>query len=357
MAFVLEAIIKKQIVSQGSIGFDEFMHLALYHQKYGYYRSKAPILGASGDFITAPEVSDMFGFALARQLKDIGDDVLEFGAGSGVLAAQILYYLDSQNALPEKYYILELSNSLKHTQQKHIQAVVPHLMERVVWLDTLPSEFHGTILANEVLDAMPTKRGMVQDKTLYELKVGLDDDTLVYQQSNEVLMEGTSDLVDGYTTEVNMQADAWIRSLADINGEFVIILIDYGYTQKQYFHPERTMGTLRCYYNHTADDNPFVDIGHKDITAWVNFSRIAQAGSNVGLEPVGFATQAMALASLGVHEFLNGAEGEERLKLLDEIKMLIMPGHMGESFKFFVLTKNKQIKLQCFEMQNLLSSL
>jgi SAM-dependent MidA family methyltransferase len=350
---VLEQIIKQQIQDRGTIGFDEFMHLALYHPKYGYYRSNAPKLGTSGDFITAPEISDLFGFCLAKQIAKIGGDILEFGSGSGVLATQILSYLKTINKLPNKYYILELSADFKDRQQQNILAILPELKDKVIWLDTIPDEFCGTIFANEVLDAMPTKRARIKDGCFYELGVGLENNEFIWQQMTNKMTNKKYNLIDNYTTEFNMQNLAWIKSLGQINGSFVALLIDYGYTENEFFHPQRIHGTLRCYQNHTADDNPFVDIGTKDITSWVNFSQLASQAQECGLEVLGYNTQAMFLIALGIEQFLESKEGEARVRMLSEIKQLIMPQHMGESFKLLALSKNKQIKLELFKMQNL----
>jgi SAM-dependent MidA family methyltransferase len=356
----LEKILTEKIKQSknSAIGFDEFMNDALYHNKFGYYRSHTPKLGVNGDFITAPEISDLFGYCLAKQIAKIGGNILEFGAGSGVLAIQILTYLQRTDHLPEKYYILEVSAHFKSQQQYNIEKLLPEIKDKVVWLEVLPDNFTGTIVANEVLDAMPTKRGIIQNKRLYELGVGLEKDAFVWRHTQHLLDDTTYFLENGYTTEINMQNLAWIQSLSVINGSFVALLIDYGYSEQEFFHPQRINGTLRCYKNHKADDNPFVDIGNKDITSWVNFSAIKNSAQQNGLQIAGYNTQAMFLIALGIEKFLKDEQDEVRkIQLANEIKQLVMPNIMGESFKLIALTKNNTTALDAFNEQNLLYTL
>jgi SAM-dependent MidA family methyltransferase len=358
----LEEIIKNTIIQKASpIGFDEFMDLALYYPAQGYYSGGAQKFGKQGDFITAPETSDLFGFCLARQCMQVLDgnnSILEFGAGSGILAAQILFELGRLNNLPEKYYILELSAELKQRQKETINKVVPELLDRVVWLNTFPEYFSGVVIANEVLDAMPAKRLIKKQKSFVELGVDCKDGQLQWQMfdkpyvNDKVLLP--SKVEQGYTTEINPRAMAWIESLSDIVDQGLVLLIDYGMGRDEYFHPQRGEGTLRCYYQHKASDDPFAQVGEQDITTSVNFSDMADQAKNSGFDIAGYATQAMFLISLGIDEYLIAETDEDRrITLAQQVKQLVLPNAMGESFKVLALTKKLPVKLKGFSEQDL----
>ncbi|MBC8493229.1 MAG: SAM-dependent methyltransferase [Candidatus Thioglobus sp.] len=358
----LEEIIKDTIIqNQAPIGFDEFMQLSLYYPKLGYYRSGSEKFGEKGDFITAPETSDLFGFCLAKQCAEVlspDASILEFGAGSGVLAAQILFELGRLKKLPEHYYILELSAELKHRQQQTIANVLPELLDRVVWLDELPRGFCGVIIANEVLDAMPAKRIIQQKECFYELGVGLSQAGFDWQIKGAKLSKDDYALPplmsEGYVTEINQQATAWIDSLYNAVDDALILLIDYGMHRDEYFHPQRKDGTLRCYHHHQASDNPFVNIGEQDITTSVNFSDVTDQASSTGFNVIGYATQAMFLLSLGIDEYLLSETDEnKRITLAQQVKQLILPSAMGESFKVLALNTTQQVKLTGFKEQDL----
>lgn len=358
----LNDIIKNTIIqNQSPIGFDEFMNLALYYPQLGYYRSGSEKFGEKGDFITAPETSDLFGFCLARQCVQVfqdNDSILEFGAGSGVLAAQILFELARLNNLPKYYYILELSAELKHRQKQTIAKTLPELLDRVVWLDKLPENFKGVVIANEVLDAMPAKRIIQKNDNFHELCVGVDNDQFSWQTSESVFKHESAKLPkdrgEGYTTEVNLQAMAWVKLLYDALDSAVVLLIDYGMHRDEYFHPQRIDGTLRCYYQHKASDDPFVNIGDQDITTSVNFSDIADHANAAGFKISGYATQALFLIALGIDEYLLAEKDEDkRITLAQQVKQLVLPSAMGESFKILALSKSREVKLTGFKEQDL----
>lgn len=358
----LEEIIKNTIIQKARpIGFDEFMDFALYYPAKGYYSGGAQKFGEQGDFITAPETSDLFGFCLARQCVQVLDgsnDILEFGAGSGVLATQILFELGRLDNLPKKYYILELSAELKQRQQETITKVLPELLDRVVWLDTLPEYFSGVIIANEVLDAMPAKRLIKKQDDFVELGVDYKNDQLQWQMFDQPYINDKALLPDtveqGYTTEVNHRAMAWIGTLSHIVDQGLVLLIDYGMGRDEYFHPQRGEGTLRCYYQHKASDDPFVNIGGQDITTSVNFSDMADEARRSGFDINGYATQAMFLISLGIDEYLLAETDEnKRITLAQQIKQLVLPSAMGESFKVLALSKGLHVKLTGFNEQDL----
>lgn len=362
----LEQIIKNTIIQNTNpISFDEFMDLALYHPTLGYYRSGLEKFGERGDFITAPETSDLFGFCLARQCAQVlngTNDILEFGAGSGVLATQILFKLGRLNSLPKKYYILELSAELKHRQAQAINKILPELMDRVVWLDELPADFSGVVIANEVLDAMPAKRIVYKNNQFYELGVDYCGNEFCWKifdlpyQSDKTLLP--NNMVEDYKTEVNLRAMAWINSLYMATNEVLVLLIDYGMGRNEYFHPQRLNGTLRCYYQHKASENPFVNIGEQDITTSVNFSDIADQASVSGFKVSGYATQALFLISLGIDEYLFEQLDENKyINLAQQVKQLVLPSAMGESFKVLALSKKLSIKLTGFIEQDLSNKL
>ena len=361
----LENIISKSIKDNNNpIGFDVFMNLALYHQEFGYYRSNKTIFGHRGDFITSPEVSDLFGFSLAKQCKQIlnGENILEFGAGSGILAAQILFELGRMEFLPKKYFIIELSSQLRQIQKETIKKVLPEVFDRIEWLNELPKNFKGVVIANEVLDAFPVKRITFSKGSFYELGVCFKGGNFNWERMQEPLthlnIPDSIDFQEGYTTEINIQSGAWIKSLYDLMLDGTVILIDYGMTEAEYFHPQRNEGTLRCFYKHKASDNPFCNIGMQDITTSVNFSDIADSAINEGFKISGYCTQAMFLISLGIESYLSEEkDNERRIKLAQQVKQLILPGTMGEVFKVLALSKKQTVKLDGFKEQNLTSRL
>ena len=357
----LENIISKTIKDNNNpIGFDIFMNLALYHHQFGYYRSHKTIFGHKGDFITAPETSDLFGFCLAKQCKQVLNqgNILEFGAGSGILAAQILFELGRQNSLPEKYFIIELSAQLKKIQQETLKRTLPEIYDRVEWLTELPTNFKGVVIANEVLDAFPVKRVTLSNNHFYELGVDFKDNCFQWKRFEYPYLESVvpdgDDLPEGYTTEINLQSDGWIKSLYNLMSEGVVLLIDYGMSQSEYFHPQRSDGTVKCFHKHKSNNNPFIHIGDQDITASVNFTDIAKSSIDAGFKVDGFSTQSMFLISLGIENFLvEEKDKKNKIKLAQEIKQLVMPGAMGEVFKVMALTKKQAVKLDGFTEQNL----
>ncbi|MBT3456864.1 MAG: SAM-dependent methyltransferase [Thiotrichales bacterium] len=357
----LEDIISKTIKDNNNpIGFDVFMNLALYHHQFGYYRSNKTIFGHKGDFITAPETSDLFGFCLARQCKQVlnNGNILEFGAGSGILAAQILFELGRQNSLPAKYFIIELSAQLKKIQQGTLKRALPEIYDRVEWLTELPSKFKGVVVANEVLDAFPIKRVTLLNNQFYELGVEYADNCFQWKRFEQPYSQSkvphADDLPEGYTTEISNQSDGWLKSIYDLMSEGTVLLIDYGMSRAEYFHSQRSDGTLKCFHKHKSNNNPFIHIGDQDITASVNFTDIAKSSIDAGFKVDGYSTQSMFLISLGIENFLISEENEEnKIKLAQEIKQLVMPGAMGEVFKVMALTKKQSVKLDGFKEQNL----
>lgn len=356
----------------GWMGFREFMHMALYAPGFGYYSSDLRKFGAQGDFITAPEISPLFAQCLARQIADVfaamaQPMLLEFGAGSGLMAADLLLELERLDALPEQYRILELSASLKLRQQATINDKAPHLLARVVWLDALPEEkFNGVVVANEVLDAMPVECFKIADQAITALQVHCRDNQLTaeYQPASEAVVAAVrtiearieASLGDGYSSEFNPAIPGWLASIASVLEQGVVLLIDYGYAAAEYYHPERQMGTLMCHYQHRAHADPLWYPGLQDITAFVDFSDVAYSAVEADFEVSGYATQAMFLFASGLQELHQRAVTDElknQLRLAQQIKTLTLPSEMGERFKVMALSKNYHEPLRGFMMQDL----
>jgi SAM-dependent MidA family methyltransferase len=363
-----EALIRERLVAAGGwLSFEQFMELALYAPGFGYYSAGSVKIGAGGDFVTAPEVSDLFSRCVARQCADVlaetGGEILELGAGTGRMAATILQSLAGFGVLPDRYAILEVSADLTDRQRTRIQQLPAELRDRVVWLDRLAqTPIRGVLLANEVLDALPFKRFVVHGGSVRELGVGLEGDSLVWRENPDALLENALELPfalpDGYTSEICLRVEPWITSVSQCLDQGMLLLFDYGLPRAHYYHPQRTDGTLRCYFKQRAHDNPFTNIAVQDITAWVDFTRVGEAALNASLEVVGFATQAAFLLGTGIEAFTAEAiDVADRARLAGEARRLLLPGEMGESFKVMALCRNLQQPLRGFAHQDLRTSL
>ncbi len=343
------AHIRSEIAASGGwIGFARYMELALYAPGLGYYSAGAKKLGKAGDFVTAPEISPLYGQTLARQVKqvlDAGfDEVLEVGAGSGALAATLLEELERSGKTPRNYLILELSADLRERSRDTLAARVPHLLERVAWLNRLPPSFSGVVLGNEVLDAMPTHVVRVQGGKVEEGGVGMRNDRLDWSwrvASGELLDAARSlKLPEGFRTEIPLAARGFMRSLAGVLEKGVALFVDYGFPQKEYYHAQRKDGTLMCHYRHHAHADPFFLPGLQDITSHVDFSAIAAAAREGGLELAGYTSQAQFLVNCGITEVMSrtpAEDGARFLPLANQANWLMSPAEMGELFKVIAL--------------------
>ncbi len=349
----LQSLIAEDInLSGGAISFERYMELALYAPGLGYYSAGSIKFGEHGDFVTAPELGSLFSTCLANQLRQVlkltaGGDILELGGGSGVLAADLLNALDTLGTLPEQYYMLEPSAELRSRQQDRISSSAPALIDRVVWLDTLPDQgFEGVIVANEVMDAIPARRWLIDQGMLVELCVTVKDDRLAWQPTapdsalkrayEHITGSLKQPLPDGYHSEINLLLPAWIASLAGILNRGILLLIDYGYPRREYYHPQRATGTFRCHYRHRAHDNPFLWPGLQDMTVSVDFTAVAEAGTTAGLDLVGLTNQAGFLIGCGLeHHLQMDSSLDERLQLaqMREVRLLTDPSEMGERCK------------------------
>ncbi len=358
------------------------MNMTLYQPAIGYYSGGLQKFGQQGDFITAPEVSPLFGQCLANQIaegiqtleKNIEQAsadkayVIEFGAGSGILAVDILLQLEKLDCLPEKYLIIELGSELKQRQKQTIRQKAGHLLKLVQWLDRLPQQLtNAVVVANEVLDAMPVESFRVaNDGKIESLMVGFEKDRLVssYQTSNNNVVqkinniERRSDIqfTKNYCSEYNPAIAGWLSALESRIKNLLILLIDYGYHEKEYYQAERVNGTLMCYYQHRAHDNFSWWPGLQDITAFVNYTDVAYGAIATGLEVSGYTTQAAFLLANGLpelHETQVTDDLQQQVKLSQQIKTLTLPSGMGERFKVMALTKNYDESLSSFSMLDL----
>jgi SAM-dependent MidA family methyltransferase len=384
----MAAHIRQRIREAGGwISFERFMDLALYAPGLGYYSAGSVKLGPGGDFVTAPEVSDLFSRCVARQCAQVlagGGEILELGAGLGSLAAVVLETLAAGGALPERYAILEVSADLAERQRARLARLPRELRERVIWLERLPARpIRGVILANEVLDALPCRRFILSAGEAHELGVALDGDRgghgpdapppdgtprLIEREAlpDAALLSACSrlrdelpeSLPDGYSSELCLRVSPWMAGIGACLGRGAILLLDYGLPRSHYYHPQRTRGTLRCHFKQRAHDDPYVNIGVQDITAWVDFTRVAEAAVDAGLEVSGFATQAAFLLAMGIENDVAAArEPVQHARLAGEARRLLLPGEMGEAFKVMALARGLEGPLQGFSLQDLRRSL
>lgn len=359
----------------GWLSFERFMELALYAPGLGYYSAGSFKIGTGGDFVTAPEVSDLFSRCLARQCAQVlavtHGEVLELGAGTGRMAAMLLAELAAQDVLPQRYAILEVSADLAARQRQRLAQLPAALRERVVWLERLPERpIHGVMLANEVADALPCRRFTCRGAQIAELGVALATSAPSAQaigfreaaavadpelaQACAAMLAGLPALPEGYTSEVCLRVTPWIASLGACLERGMLLLTDYGLPRRDYYHPQRGSGTLRCHFKQRAHDDPFINVGVQDVTAWVDFTRVAEAASAAGLGVSGFATQAAFLLALGIERLVGAAQDAVlRARLAGEALRLLMPEEMGETFKAMALTRNFDTPLAGFAVQDL----
>ncbi len=344
--------VRDKIAAAGAcISFAEYMHHVLYAPGLGYYSAGTTKFGAAGDFVTAPEVSSVFGSVLARQCAEVlaqvdVPSILEFGAGSGKLAADILRKLSELGAVPDRYSILEVSADLRERQESFLRDEIPEFADRVVWLDQLPEEHSGVIVANEVLDALPVERFVRRVGRVMQICVAVDGEafSLVERDAPESLATAVAaiesdlgqPLPDGYTSDICLASAAWVADLASILAKGAVFLFDYGVSRREYYADERSDGWLRCHFRHHAHDDPLILPGIQDLTSWVDFTAAAEAAVAAGLDVLGFSTQAQFLIGGGLEqELADFAELpiDAQLKLSGQVKLLTLPGEMGENFK------------------------
>lgn len=366
--------LRSQIISEirehGPMPFSRYMQLALYAPGLGYYSAGSQKFGKAGDFVTAPEISPLFSQCIARQCEQVLSeiecaDILELGAGSGVMALVILQELARRKQLPNNYYILELSADLRDRQKRLLETQAPELAARVVWLDRLPKDrFQGVILANEVIDAMPVHKFIYKDE-LQECYVAVEEDKFKWhlgKPSVSMLKQAIDDLEinfpNPYESEINLLLKPWLSSLSDILAQGMILLIDYGFPRREYYHPDRNTGTLMCHYRHYAHTDPFLYPGIQDITAHVDFTAVASIAVENGLNVSGYTHQAGFLLACGIDSMMpNIEDAESHYNAAQQVKQLTLPSEMGELFKVIALTQNYHEDLIGFSLMNQLEKL
>lgn len=331
----------------GWLPFDRFMATVLYEPGLGYYsRDGTPIgrMPADGsDFVTAPEISPLFGRALARQLAQAlqasaTDEVWEFGAGTGALAAQLIDALDQLGVPLRRYLILDLSGALAAAQRERLA----RFGERVQWVSAWPGGLDGVVVGNEVLDAMPVQLLRWDGLVWSERGVALGEDQSLVWQDRATGLRPPADgpFMPGTVTELHSQAEAFVRTLAATMGRGAAFFIDYGFPESEYYHPQRHGGTLMCHRAHRADDDPLIDVGAKDITAHVNFSALALAAQDAGMQVLGYTSQARFLLNCGLTELLADAD----LRARAMAGKLVNEHEMGELFKVIGLAKGVEFE-------------
>src|SRR5258706_1963362 len=352
------------IVAEGEwIPFSRYMELALYAPGLGYYAAGARKFGSDGDFVTSPEISPMFAkcFALqaAQVLKAVGGDILELGPGSGVFAADLFEALKELGEAPQRYLLLEVSPDLRERQRELLVARFPADIARFTWIDRLPDRMRGIVIANEVLDVVPWSLRHGADGGLMESGVVLTEAGFAFEdaqlQDGELKRRAESAFPPGdydYLSEVNFAAEALVRTIAAMLEAGVAIFIDYGFPEREYYHPQRSMGTLRCHYRHRVHGDPFFMPGLQDITAHVGFSAMARAAEQGGAEGHGLTTQAYFLISCGLAVLVSAGDPTmtlSRLKGTSAVHRLIAPSEMGELFKVLGFGKGIDVPILGFQ--------
>jgi SAM-dependent MidA family methyltransferase len=354
---VAELVRARLAASGGWISFADYMDLVLYAPGLGYYSAGAQKFGAAGDFVTAPGLGSIFARCLARVAGDAleqmgGGVVLEVGGGTGALAADLLQALRTHP--PQQYLLLELSADLRERQRARLAAQVPELLDRVQWLDRLPAEpLAGVLIANEVLDALPVERFIMQDGKPRQLGVCLHGDEFAWSavtasaalaaEVRAIEQDIGARLPDGYSSELSLRQPAWFAALAATLGRGLALFIDYGYSRREYYHPQRSGGTLGCHYRHHWHADPFFLPGLQDITAWVDFSAASRAAMAAGLDVAAYTTQAHFLLATGILQEMEAVTEDSQattLAMAAELRQLLMPGEMGERFRLLALTRD-----------------
>ncbi len=360
---------KKQAIS-----FQRYMYLCLYAKEVGYYESGSDIFGAKGDFTTSPENSSFFATAFAAHIKKIKQQletfsVIEVGAGSGKFAADLIQAMKQEDCLPQCYYIVEKSAALRRRQKDYLAAIQKDC--KIEWVEDINEPIErGVVIANEVLDALPVTLVSVEGNSILERCVSADEngnlhfsdfpaDENLKNLISERLPESVLNKSGGsYQCDINLKLDEFIRKIASFVNQGIFFYIDYGYARQEYYHEQRSMGTLICHYRHVANEQPLLWPGLQDISCNVDFTALAEAGTDCGLHVSSYSTQAhFLLASNALEKFLTNSEGVDVLEHQAEIKRLMMPAEMGERFQVMVLTKNIEFASNQFTNRDMLHRL
>ena len=368
----LSALLRAEITRSGPIPFANFMDRALYEPGLGYYSAGLHKLGESGDFVTAPELGSLFAACVASQVTELAGmlpryDILEVGAGTGKMAVNLLQSLPAER-LPARYLILETSADLRRVQRERITTDAPGWLDRVTWLDQPPSAgWQGLLIANEVIDALPTERFRIHPEGVEQMCVTTREGGFDWAfRSAPVELERSvrqleSDLgrplAVGYRSEIRPRLTPWLEAMTTHLQRGLALFVDYGYPRREYYLPERVDGTLMCHYRHRAHDDVFFWPGLQDITAWVDFTALAESADACGLEVVGYSTQAMFLLGCGLDTLLaerSRLTTDDGMALNAEARQLTLPGMMGERFQVMGLARNLELgPLAGFSLQDL----
>lgn len=351
------------IAEQGPLPFDRYMAMALYEPGLGYYVNGLHKFGRDGDFVTAPEQGQLFAAALATTLNEVGNAIgpdwvlMEAGPGSGALARDLLQLL---NQPPRQYLLLEPSAALREVQAATLADLPDALKRRIEWIAAPPTDgFKGALVANEVIDALPVSRFEITEAGFQELAVQVDGNRLnwTHRVPGERLLSAVQHLLDqmpevlpkGFRSEVCVDLPDWFKTITAPLQTGLALMIDYGYPRAEYYRAERSDGTLVAHYRHRAHFDPFVWPGLTDLSAFVDFTALAEAALDVQMEVAGFTSQAGFVLGSGVIQRLEQSRNEiERLELAGELKKLTLPGEMGEKFKVMALSRNLDLTLDAF---------
>jgi SAM-dependent MidA family methyltransferase len=362
----LAALIRADLDAAGGwLPFDRYMDRALYAPRLGYYSGGAVKFGRraedGSDFVTAPEMSPLFAATLARPVAQALEasgtrDVIEFGAGTGRLAAGLLNALDALGTPPDTYSIVDLSGELRERQQRLLDAQAPALAARVQWLDALPDEFSGVVIGNEVLDAMPVRLFAHANGVWRERGVMLRDGAFAFedralQSTHDAAFLGEIEADGDYVAETHEAACAFTRTICRMLVRGAVFLIDYGFPRHEYYHPQRAQGTLMCHYRHRAHGDPFLYPGLQDITAHVEFSGIAEAGTDTGADLLGYTSQARFLMNAGITDALAQFDPSDAARFLpaaNAVQKLLSEAEMGELFKVIAFSRGIDGTLDAF---------
>jgi SAM-dependent MidA family methyltransferase len=337
----LTRLIQSEIEKSGGfLRFSRFMELALYAPRLGYYNADTQKFGQKGDFITAPLLSPLFSQCFANAFQPFLNElpsILEIGAGSGIFAKDVLLALEKKQTLPDRYFIFEISESLRSQQKLFLQESIPHLFSRIEWLNELPKNFSGIVFANEVLDAMPFDIFKISENKIYEKVVVWKNQFAWELKKPSAEMENKisplfTELPFEYESEIRMGMNEWIANLANSLEKAVIFFVDYGYRREEFYHADRGCGTMKCFYQHQSHDDPFLNVGLQDMTAHVDFTDVAECAVRAGLTLNGMTTQANFLMENGILEM---GTPEQSFAM----KQLLLPGQMGEIVKVIRFTR------------------
>ena len=346
---------------QGWLSFYDFMNFVLYKPTLGYYSTGTHKIGLGGDFTTAPEISKLFGVAIANQLlpairKYKKPSILEIGAGSGKLAFDIINHLNNRNVELDYYYILEISGDLKERQKRTLSQLPKGIQVKIRWLDKVPEEgIEGAVIANEVIDALPFERFKIIDNDIVQIGITFKGSQLIEKEraASPALREAIKNIEhdigrsfdSGSVSEIRVDFEDWFKSINKGLKSGIALFIDYGYARKDYYSSEIDNGNMICHFQNKAHLDPYIYPGLQDISASVDFSLLADSAFNLGYQVELYCHQADFLMSADILESINSeTDDEERIRMNQQIKQLFLPNIMGESFKCMLLSKECNIE-------------